>query len=341
LNKFAPTIAKVGISAALLGFLGYRASQDPQLPVLLNGPKDWTMLGLALVAVLAAVTVTILRWHVLLRTLGLQFTVRESLRAGFMGYLFNLLPLGLAGADAVKAGFLIHRNPSRKTEAITTVIIDRILGLYALLVLAGGAALLLERNQPEFFTRSENAATLFLCRFAQYSALVSTIGFVFLLVPGVTNLRIWDTLERTPGVGGILKKLVSAMRTYRQASSRLLIAVVMSFLVHTLYVCMVYLVGRGLCTPQPTIGTHLVFVPISMVAGALPIGAFEVTLNSLYAAFSPPGVPATQGLLIAVTYRLLQVSVATIGVVYYLAGRQEVKQLLAEQAEVEVAAEKS
>ena len=39
-----------------------------------------------------------------------------------------------AGADAVKAGFLIHRNPSRKTEAIATVIIDRVIGLYALLV---------------------------------------------------------------------------------------------------------------------------------------------------------------------------------------------------------------
>lgn len=297
------------------------------------------MLGLALACVLAAVTVTILRWHLLLRTLGLQFTVRESLRAGFMGYLFNLLPLGLAGADAVKAGFLIHRNSSRKTEAITTVIIDRVLGLYALLVLAGGAAMLLERNQPEFFTRSENAGTLFLCRFAQYAALGATLGFGFMLIPGVTNLKFWDTLERMPGVGGILQKLVAAMRTYRQASSRLLLAVVMSFLVHTLYVGMVYFVGRGLCSPQPTLGTHLVFVPISMVAGALPIGAFEVTLNGLYAAFSPPGVPATQGLLIAVTYRLLQVTVATIGVVYYLTGRQEVKQLLAEQAQADVVSE--
>ncbi|WP_425615530.1 YbhN family protein [Anatilimnocola sp. NA78] len=341
MNKFGATIAKIGISLALLGFLGWKAYHDPKLPALIEGEKDWFFLLFALFAVLAAVLVTILRWHLLLRTLGLQFSVRESLRAGFMGYLFNLMPLGLAGADAVKAGFLIHRNPSRKTEAIASVIVDRILGLYALLVMAGVAALLLERSQPEFFARSENAGTLFLCRFAQYLALGSTIGFAFMLIPGMTNLKFWDTLERVPGVGGIFKKLVAAMRTYRQSSGRLLLAVVMSFAVHCFYVAMVFFVGRGLCSPQPSLATHFVFVPISMVAGALPIGAFEATLNGLYYAFSPAGVPESQGLLIAVTYRLLQASVATIGVFYYLTGRQEVKQLLDEQAEAEIATSKA
>ncbi|QDU30773.1 hypothetical protein ETAA8_59210 [Anatilimnocola aggregata] len=351
MNKFAPTIAKIGISVALLGFLGYRASLDPKLPELVEGPKAWGMLLVALGAVLTAVLTTILRWHLLLRTLGLQFTLRESLRAGFMGYLFNLLPLGLAGADAVKAGFLIHRNPSRKTEAIASVIIDRILGLYALLVMAGVAALLLERSQPEFFADKNNAGTLFLCRFAQYLALANTVGFVFMLIPGVTGLKFWDGLERWPGVGGVFKKLVATMRTYRQSSGRLMVAVAMSFAVHCFYVAMVYFAGRGLLDasilphpqpfPQPSLATHFVFVPISMVAGALPIGAFEATLNGLYYAFSPVGVPESQGLMIAVIYRLLQVSVATIGVVYYLAGRQEVKQLLAEQVAADVAAGKA
>jgi uncharacterized membrane protein YbhN (UPF0104 family) len=335
LKKFVPTIAKIGISVALLGFLGWRASRDPKLPELIEGPKDWLMLGLALLAVLAAVLITILRWHLLLRTLGLQFSLRESIRAGFMGYLFNLLPLGLAGADAVKAGFLIHRNPSRKTEAIATVIIDRVIGLYALLVVAGAAALMLDFDALPFRSPEDKARTLVLCRVAQYLGLGSTIAFGLMLIPGATNLRVWDRLEHIGGIGPILKKLVGAMRTYRQSSGRLLLAVVMSFAVHTFYVSMVYLVGRGLCSPQPPLDRHFVFTPISMVAGALPIGAFEATLNGLYYVFSPRGVPESQGLLIALTYRVLQISVATIGVFYYLAGRQEVKQLLAEAEQAE------
>jgi hypothetical protein len=76
-----------------------------------------------------------------------------------------------------------------------------------------------------------------------------------------------------------------------------------------------------------------------MVAGALPIGAFEATLDGLYYVFSPAGVPASQGLLIALTYRVLQISVATIGVGYYLASRAEVKQLMDERQEAELKAE--
>jgi glycosyltransferase 2 family protein len=351
LKKFVPTIAKIGISVALLGYVGWQASRATRideatgnkiyiLPELLAGPKDWTMLALALLAVFFAVLVTILRWHMLLRTLGLQFTTKESIRAGFMGYLFNLLPLGLAGADAVKAGFLIHRNPSRKTEAIATVIIDRIIGLYALLVMAGLATLMLDFETLSFRSPEDKARTIVLCRVAQYLGLGSTIAFGLMLIPGATKLPIWDRLEHVVGIGPVLKKLVDAMRTYRQSSPRILLAVAMSFAVHTFYVAMVYFVGRGILDAegnvhQPDLATHFVFTPISMVAGALPIGAFEATLNGMYYVFSPPGVPAIQGFLIALTYRLLQVSVATIGVFYYLAGRQEVQQLLdeAEQAE--------
>jgi glycosyltransferase 2 family protein len=339
LKKFVSIIVKIGISAGLIGFLAWKASQDKSLPLLIEGSKDWSMLALALLAVFLAVVITILRWHMLLRTLGLQFTLRESLRAGFVGYLFNLLPLGLAGADAVKAGFLIHRNPSRKTEAIATVIIDRVIGLYALLVLAGGGALLLDFESLHFRTPEDEARTLILCRVAQWLGLISTVVFGLLIIPGAMNLKLWDSLEKLPGVGGIFKKLVAAMRTYRQSSGRILLAVVMSFAVHTLYVAMVYCAGRGLMSPQPALQSHFVFTPISMVAGALPIGAFEATLDALYYVFSPTGVPASQGLLIALTYRVLQISVATIGVGYYLASRAEVQQLMEETKEAELKSE--
>jgi glycosyltransferase 2 family protein len=334
LRNIVPTILKIGVSVALLAFLGWRASQDEKLPLLMNGPKDWVMLVLALGMVLLAVLITILRWHLLLRTLNLNFTLRESLRSGFMGYLFNLLPLGLAGADAVKAGFLIHRNPGHKTEAIASVIIDRVIGLYALLVLAGGAALLLDFDSLEFRSADDRTRTIFLCRLAQYLGIISTVVFGLMLIPGATDLKLWDRLEHVPGVGAVFRKLVAAMRTYRKSPGLLVVAVAMSFAVHTCYVGMVYLVGRGLLSPQPPLSAHFVFTPICMVAGALPIGAFEATLDGMYYVFSPEGVPASQGLLIAVSYRVLQISVATIGVFYYLAGRQEVKQLLdeAEQA---------
>src|SRR5205823_14676338 len=96
---------------------------------------------------LIAVTITILRWNLLIGALGLSFSVRETLRAGFLGYLANLMPFGLVAGDSLKAVMLIHRNPGRKTEAVATVIVDRVLGLFALLLLAAVASLLMPAEQ--------------------------------------------------------------------------------------------------------------------------------------------------------------------------------------------------
>ena len=49
--------------------------------------------------------------------------------------------------DSLKMVMLIHHNPRRKTEAVAAVLVDRVLGLYALLLLATIASLLLPAEQ--------------------------------------------------------------------------------------------------------------------------------------------------------------------------------------------------
>jgi hypothetical protein len=71
-----------------------------------------------------------------------------------------------------------------------------------------------------------------------------------------------------------------------------------------------------------------------MIAGALPIGFYEVSITLLFRAASPPGAPQNMGLLIALAYRLIQISIATIGMAYWLAGRSEVRELMHEAEEL-------
>jgi hypothetical protein len=75
-----------------------------------------------------------------------------------------------------------------------------------------------------------------------------------------------------------------------------------------------------------------------MIAGALPIGSYEVTMTLLFRAASPAGAPPNIGLLIALAYRLAQISIATIGMGYWIAGRQEVRELMHEAEELPPAA---
>jgi uncharacterized membrane protein YbhN (UPF0104 family) len=336
-KKFISTVAKLAISAVLIGFLVSRAAQDAQFKELLAAEKNWPILLATLPVCLLAVTVTIVRWKLLIGALGLSFTLRETLRAGFLGYLANLLPLGLVAGDSLKSVMLIHRNPRRKTEAVASVLVDRVLGLFSLLLLAAGASLLLPAEQLNRLADGDRAMIVRLCWFVQAAAIIGSITLAVMLIPAVTRSRLWDLLEHTPLVGPILHKLVAAMRAYRRRVDLLLAAIGVSLVVHLSYVTAIWLMTQSLGIPapqRPSAGSIFVIVPPSMIAGALPIGFYEVAITLLFRAASPPGAPPNMGLLIALAYRLIQISIATIGVGYWLAGRSEVRELMHEAEEL-------
>jgi hypothetical protein len=332
-RKVIATFGKLAVSALLIGYLFSRARADKHFGELISGPKDWPLLLCALPICLFAVTITILRWNLLVRAIGLSFTVQQTLRAGFLGYLANLLPFGLVAGDSLKAVMLIHSNPRRKTEAVASVLVDRVLGLYALLLLAAVASLLLPAEQLSSLGATEIASIMRLCWCVQAAALGSSAFLVVMLIPAVTKSRLWDRLEHAPVVGAILHKLVIAMRTYRSRLDLLAVAVGVSFIVHLSYIGAIMLMTVSIGIPpehRPPLASIFVIVPPSMIAGALPIGFYEVAITLLFRAFSPPEAPQTMGLLIALGYRLIQISIATIGLGYWLAGRREVEELMHE-----------
>ena len=322
LKKFGLLAAKIGVSVAILAYLIWNAAHQEGFKEHIYGQKDWLRLTVALVLVLMAVTLTVFRWQLLARTLGLEFSTKEALRVGFLGYAVNLLPLGLVGGDTVKAVFLARLHPTRKTEAVATVFVDRAIGLVALLLLAAVGTLLIDATALNIDESSRNTLLL-LCRGIQVAAAVGVLGGVLLFVPGFTTSPLWNRLAGVPVVGGIIQKLMSAMHIYRGRADRLLLAMGMSLCVHLLYVVMIYLVGGALLdesgkhTPEPLLKDHFVFVPVVMAAGTLPWGILEWMLKLFYEAFSPAET-ASKGLLIALVYRVIQVAVAALGMAPFL-----------------------
>lgn len=81
------------------------------------------------------------RWRMLLATQNVRLTFYESCSLTFIGYLFNYIMLGLTGGDVVKA-YYVSRQTQRKTAAVLSVFMDRLIGLIALALLAMGILLL-------------------------------------------------------------------------------------------------------------------------------------------------------------------------------------------------------
>lgn len=329
-------LLKFGVSAGLIVWLVIQAQRDQAFADLARQPKNWTFLAAALACCFAGVALTFVRWYVLVRALDLPFSLKDAFRLGFLGYLLNFVSLGTVGGDLFKAVFVAREQPGRRAEAVATVVLDRLVGLYMLFVL--GSISILATDQMS----SSSREIQIICQGTLVCTALGAAGIAVLLIPGVTQGRFSAFLQQMPKAGALFGKLLGAIRIYRQRPGMLLLSGVMSLAVHTFTATGVWLVSRGLPGESPSLADHLVIVPLAMVTGVLPLpvnglGAFETAVVFLY-----ERVPASlelsegRGLLVAFGYRAITILIALVGVCYYLASRREVAQVMHEaEAELE------
>ena len=153
----------------------------------------------------------------------------------------------------------------------------------------------------------------------------------------------WITAQGDSGLlGNVLSRIAPPLRMFHAHTFALTAAIVMSVGVQGLLAVSVYLIASGLYDSPPTLLEHIVIVPIGMLASALPItpagiGVFEVAIESLYRVVPRIETDAS-GTLVALTFEIVKVVMAVIGMVFYWTANAEVRESL-EAAELEAAEE--
>jgi len=99
---------------------------------------DVRLFTLALCLSLVATLATFVRWLGLVRVVEPSFRLSAAVLLGFIGNLFNLIIPGGVGGDLIKAAYLVKMDVKR-TQAIASMVIDRLIGLLGLFILAGVA----------------------------------------------------------------------------------------------------------------------------------------------------------------------------------------------------------
>ena len=337
-KKVLINLAKFGVSAAFIGWLVHSAhSNDPEtFARFVDEPKHWPKLAVAGVLHFTAVLITFVRWYFLVTAIDLPFRLRDAIRLGFLGFFGNLIALGAVGGDLFKAFAIARHHPERRAEAVATVVIDRIVGLYALFLLASSVIL------ASGLMKTEAKDVLTVCFFALACTGVGAIGILMILIPGVTTGRATELIGRLPKIGNTCSKLLNAVRLYRMRFRIVLLAGVMSVCVHSLIATAMFMISEGLPGNSPKMLEHFVAVPLSLVTGVLPLpggglGAFEFALDKMYVMLSIPGhvINPGQGLLTALTYRIFTLGIAFVGFCYYNSSRSEIAKTIEEAADEE------
>jgi uncharacterized protein (TIRG00374 family) len=331
-RKILFTIVKYSMSISIIGFLLYRATtgeNSESFREIWTQRSQWNtmMMLLSLIIALGGLSLTFVRWFFLVRALDIPFKLRDSFRLGFIGYFSNFLSLGVLGGDTIKAVFISRERPEKKPEAVSSIVLDRIMGLYALTIVCAIAAVVGAGTGSG--SAEATAALNIIADISLYTSISAGLVAIALVInPSLTGGSMQQRIARLPVAGVIMQKLLRALNIYRGRPLMLLSLTGLTIVIHCLFAASVFVMAVGLNVEHPDFVSHLVISPVSNLAGSIPlpggIGAYETMFEALYLR---AGIPAGNGLAIALCFRIVTILLAMIGVVYYLRNKRELETL--------------
>ncbi len=292
-------------------------------------PLDLRLLGLGVLIFQFSLLITYVRWYLLVRVIEPRFTLRSTMLLGFIGYVFNLVIPGAVGGDFIKAAYLVRMH-IKKTQAIASMVIDRIVGLLRLFVLAALAGAVAWSGVDSAEVR----------RLIVASWIATGLAF-FVLV-----LIFTQALTRLfPGLGGsghgrlagIMTELKELSTTYRRRLDIVFLGLVICVLGHALNVTAFYLMSKMLfpTTLTTTLAQHFLMVPLTLFTMVVPLpfgalGLSEGVGDQIGKLVGHPG-----GALAMLGFRVLMYACGLISACVYLANLREVRSLTAEAHHLE------
>jgi len=289
------------------------AEGSPELGLwtLLRG-VDRGLFAAGFLAMIGTFLVTILRWQLLCRARAIDLGFREAFRLSFLGFFFNNFVPGATGGDVMKA-VLASRDRGNKAEVFASVFIDRIIGLVALVFLAGGVLLVVSGDERFGLL----AGNVFLLLGAMVIA-----GVVYYSRRLRRMLGLSYVGHRLP-FRGLFHSVDRAFFLYRFHKPALGVAFAMSFAAHGFTISSHVLIGRALGLDVP-LATYFVYIPIGQVLSAIPIfpggwGVREAAYGSL---FSRAGVSFSSGAALGILHGLVVTAWSLFGGVFFLLGHE-------------------
>jgi len=315
LKKALATTFQIVVTVAILYYLFH----DPQVrakmaATLRNANAGWLFLGFLMYGLVELVAGW--RWQLLLRVQGIELGWARLCCLLLIGVFFNFIIPGGTGGDVIKTFYLLKETPGKRTVALLSVLVDRLVGLIALSVFA--AVLIIADWQ---WLMSSPVVDKFV-----WPAII-ILGGSFAGLHGIYIMTSRGWIHRLPARfpgRDKLAELALAYNLYGRSWKPTLSAFGLSFLAHLGYFAVFYCAGQALRhdnVRMPTFAEMCAIMPIVNTISAMPIsigglgvreGLFQVFLNHLCS------VPVSDASLVSLCGYFLTFFWGIIGGVVYL-----------------------
>jgi hypothetical protein len=238
------------------------------------GPRElWQTISLVSPAAFGAslffmgmtILLGVIRWQMVMRVHGLNLSFARASEISLVAQFFNSFLLGATGGDVLKAYYAARETHHKKTEAVVTVLVDRLLGLFAMLLFACLMML------PNFFLLIAHRRLAALAAFILLMMLGCGVVIVLSLWGGLSRkwpqARAW--LKRLPK-GDLLERALEACRHFGR--DRLFLTKVLAVSMALNVCCVLHIVAlaAGLRLNIDPLALFVI-VPVIVCISALPI----------------------------------------------------------------------
>ena len=288
-------------------------------------------LSLALMGL--TILIGVARWRRVLRVQGLALPLGRAAGISFVAHFFNSFLLGSTGGDLMKAYYAARETHHKKTEAVVTVLVDRLIGLWAMLLFAGAMML----PNLSLLAHHRRLAILALVILAMLGTCSLVLGVAFW--GGVSRRfpRARMLLRRLPRADS-LERAVEACRQFGKGKRFLLETLALSMILNAVCVLQLFVISRGLGLNIPA-RVLFVVVPMIICISALPItpSGLGVRENLFVWMLAVPeiNVPATSALSLSLLAYAGSLFWSLVGGAVYLGlkERQHLEEVVAGPAE--------
>jgi glycosyltransferase 2 family protein len=309
--RVLPSVLRIAVGIGLLFYL--EASGAINWSVFLNLVVAWPTALEGLGLLLATIVLASWRLCLLLRPHNLHLSLWASIKLSLIGTFFNTCLPGAAGGDIIRIYYATEGNAGRRTEVATIMLLDRLVGMFGLLLWP----LIVAPLFPQLMA-SIPMLTVLLWSTAAIAAAMF-LGVLLCTIPRIRQSRLLAWLFHHVPLGHHAERVFDTIYTYRHSRGLWGVAVLLSLLIHG---CLIWTLLHLVNVTSPTRATWsmVVLIPLGFLANTLPLtpgglGVGEAAFNRLFAlAGFTGGAEALLG------WRMLLLLIGLLGLGFYLRG---------------------
>jgi uncharacterized membrane protein YbhN (UPF0104 family) len=271
------------------------------------------LIGIVLFFYLINNLLNVYRFRALLKMTGIKIKYGYLVKINFISMFFGLILPGVVGSDIVKASYLLKIKPESKYKIITSILIDRLLGLIGLIIITAIFVLFIP---VQLFNEQFEIYTVYLKSVIVVSLIILLI---FLFVPSlfypIIKIRKKFFMRRP------LQKILIIMIKFSKNKMKFL-----SLNLLSVFSCFTLVLGLSIVAEMSnsygSIIIHWALIPFGIIVSTIPIspagiGISQVGLNSIYQIFSQQ---SQLGFLLMSIYQICIFIFSIFGLLLFLFG---------------------